>query len=125
VYELMPVAVLIGALYALSALAGIPKLPYCAHRGCRRRTSCFQLFQVAAVIALLTFVVGEVVARRANECRAAVAADSKGEGGGQELRSGFWVKDERRFINVQTVLPDTRLKGIRFTTSTRTPTCAR
>ena len=33
---------------------------------------------------------------------------------GQDLRSGLWVRDERSFINVRTVLPDTRLQGVRI-----------
>ena len=32
----------------------------------------------------------------------------------QEFRTGFWVKDERRFVNVREVLPDTTLVGIRI-----------
>ena len=33
---------------------------------------------------------------------------------GQEFRSGLWVKDDLSFINVRTVLPDSRLEGVRI-----------
>ena len=32
----------------------------------------------------------------------------------QELRTGLWVRDGRRFVNVRSVLPDTSLEGVRI-----------
>ena len=32
----------------------------------------------------------------------------------QEFRSGLWVKDEFRFVNVREVLPDSTLKGVKI-----------
>jgi lipopolysaccharide export system permease protein len=32
----------------------------------------------------------------------------------QEFRSGLWVKDEFRFVNVREVMPDTSLKGVKI-----------
>ncbi len=113
VYELMPVAVLIGALYALSALARHSEITVLRASGMSTANLLLGLFQVAVVIALLTFVVGEVVAPPCERMAQQMRLTAKGKAVGKELRSGFWVKDERRFINVQTVLPDTRLKGIR------------
>ena len=113
VYELMPVAVLIGALYALSALARHSEITVLRSSGMSTANLLLGLFQVAVVIALLTFVVGEVVAPPCERMAQQMRLTAKGKAVGKELRSGFWVKDERRFINVQTVLPDTRLKGVR------------
>lgn len=114
VYELMPVAVLIGTLYALSTLARHSEITVLRASGLSTRGLLVSLFQVAAVFAVLTFLFGEFVAppaeRAANQLRlkavSAVVA--------QEFRTGLWVKDERSFINVKTVLPDTRLRGIRI-----------
>lgn len=36
IYELLPIALLIGTLYSLSTLARHSKLPYCAYRECPR-----------------------------------------------------------------------------------------
>ena len=58
-------------------------------------------------------LIGEVVAPPAERAAQQLRLKAKGKAVGQDLRSGFWVKDERRFINVQTVLPDTRLRGVR------------
>ena len=113
VYELMPVAVLIGALYALSALARHSEITVLRSSGMSTSNLLIGLFQVAAVIALVTFFIGEVVAPPAERAAQQLRLRAKGKAVGQDLRSGFWVKDERRFINVQTVLPDTRLRGVR------------
>jgi len=113
VYELMPVAVLIGALYALSALARHSEITVLRSSGMSTGNLLIGLFQVAAAIALITFLIGEVVAPPCERAAQQMRLKAKGKAVGQDLRSGFWVKDERRFINVQTVLPDTRLRGIR------------
>ena len=114
VYELMPIAVLIGALYSLSTLARHSEITVLRASGMSTRNLLSGLFQVAAVFALITFLIGEVVAPPCERAAQQMRLKEKGNTVGQDLRSGLWVKDERRFINVQTVLPDTRLRGIRI-----------
>ena len=113
VYELMPIAVLIGALYALSALARHSEITVLRASGMSTGDLLVGLLQVAVVVALATFLVGEVVAPPCEKAAQQMRLKAKGKAIGQDLRSGFWVKDERRFINVQKVLPDTRLQGVR------------
>ena len=114
VYELMPIAVLIGTLYSLSTLARHSEITVLRASGMSTRKLLSGLFQVAAVFALITFVIGEVVAPPAERAAQQLRLAAKGAVVGQDMNSGLWVKDERRFINVQTVLPDTRLRGIRI-----------
>ena len=114
VYELMPIAVLIGALYALSTLARHSEITVLRASGMSTRSLLTGLFQVAAVFALLTFLIGEFVVPPLERTAEQIRLREKGRAVGQDLRSGLWVKDDRRFINVQVVLPDTRLRGIRI-----------
>ena len=114
VYELMPIAVLIGALYSLSTLARHSEITVLRASGMSTRNLLSGLFQVAAAFALITFLIGEFVAPPCERAAQQMRLKEKGSTVGQDLRSGLWVKDERRFINVQTVLPDTRLRGIRI-----------
>lgn len=114
VYELMPIAVLIGTLYALSTLARHSEITVLRASGMSTGRLLTGLLQVAAVFALVTFVIGEVVAPPAERAAQQLRLQERGKTVGQDLRSGLWVKDERRFINVQVVLPDTRLRGIRI-----------
>ena len=114
VYELMPIAVLIGTLYSLSTLARHSEITVLRASGMSTGKLLSGLFQVAAVFALITFVIGEVLAPPCERAAQQLRLRATGSTVGQDLNSGLWVKDERRFINVQTVLPDTRLRGIRI-----------
>lgn len=114
VYELMPIAVLIGTLYALSSLARHSEITVLRVSGLSSGAVLRVLFLVAGLFAVATFLIGEYVAppaeREANQLR----LKARGRMIGQDLRSGLWVKDERSFINVRVVLPDMRLRGIRI-----------
>ncbi len=114
IYELMPIAVLIGALYALSTLARHSEITVLRASGMSTARLLASMLQVAMVFALITFVIGEVVAPPAERAAQQLRLAAKGNTVGQDLRSGLWVKDDRNFINVQVVLPDTRLRGIRI-----------
>ena len=114
VYELMPVAVLIGTLYSLSALARHSEITVLRASGMSTNRLLMVLFQVAFVCALLTFAIGEVVVPTTERAAQQLRLRERGQTVGQALRSGLWVKDGRSFINVRSVLPDNRLQGIRI-----------
>jgi lipopolysaccharide export system permease protein len=114
IYELMPIAVLIGTLYALSSLARHSEITVLRVSGLSTMSLLSSLMVVASVFALVTFLVGEVVTPPAERAAQRIKLLGKGKAVGQDLHSGLWVRDERSFINVRTVLPDTRLQGIRI-----------
>lgn len=114
VYELMPIAVLIGTLYALSSLARHSEITVLRASGMSTSRLLAGLLLVAFFFALVTFFIGEVVAPPSERAAQQLRLKEKGKTVSQDLRSGLWVKDERSFINVQFVLPDTRLQGVRI-----------
>lgn len=114
VYELIPVAVLIGTLYALSTLARHSEITVLRVSGLSTKSLLNVLFQVAAIFAVLVFLFGEFVAPPAERLATQLRLQAKGSVVGQGLSTGLWFKDERSFINVKAVLPDTRLRGIRI-----------
>ena len=114
VYELMPIAMLIGTLYALSTLARHSEITVLRASGLSTGRLLFCLMQIALIFAVATFLIGEFVVPPSERAAQQLRLKERGRAIGQELRSGLWVKDERKFINVQTVLPDTRLQGIRI-----------
>jgi lipopolysaccharide export system permease protein len=82
VYELMPIAVLIGTLYALSTLARHSEITVLRASGMSTRNLLTGLFQVAAIFALVTFLIGEVVAPPAEQAaHAAQGARQRGRPG--------------------------------------------
>ena len=114
IYELMPITVLIGTLYALSTLARHSEITVLRASGMSTGRLLSGLLQVALVFAFVTFLIGEVVVPPAERAAQQLRLKERGKTVGQDLRSGLWVKDDRSFINVRVVLPDTRLEGVRI-----------
>ena len=113
-YELMPIAVLIGTLYAVSTLARHSEIAVLRASGMSTKKLLATLLAAASIFALATFLIGELVAPPCERIAQQVKLTAKGKVVGQDLQSGLWVKDDRRFINVKQVLPDTSLRGVRI-----------
>lgn len=115
VYELIPIATLIGALYALSTLARHSEITVLRASGLATYQLLGTLFRAAALLALLTFLVGEVVVpvseRFAQELKAKALSRVIAQSG---FRSGLWIKDGHSFINISKATPDARLEKLRI-----------
>ncbi len=111
-YELFPVAVLIGTLYALTLLARHSEITVLRASGLSTRRMLLALAKIGAVFIVLTFLIGEFVAPPAERMAQQLRLRAMSSVVGQEFRSGLWVKDEHAFVNVREVLPDTTLRGI-------------
>ena len=70
------------------------------------------LIQVGLLFSVMTFLIGEFVAPPAEQFAQQLRAKAITGVIAQEFRSGLWVKDERNFVNVTQVLPDTVLVGV-------------
>ncbi len=115
-FELMPLAVLIGTMVAMSLLAGSSEYAV-------MRTSGMSLGQVASILAgigalfaVLTFVTGEFAAPWAEQASERTKLQSTGAVISGDFRSGAWIKDDNHFINVREMLPDNTLLGINIYT---------
>lgn len=115
VYELIPIAALIGTLYALSTLARHSEITVLRASGLSTRELLMTLFKLAGVLAVATLIIGEVIVpfseRAAQDLRARALNNVVAQ---QGFESGLWIKDGRKFVNVRTALPDARLEGIRI-----------
>jgi lipopolysaccharide export system permease protein len=125
IYELMPVAALIGAIYALAQFAASSEFTAMRAAGLGRRGALGVVGAVGLGIALLTALVGEVLAPQAERLaqRMRLSAQTGAAVAGAELRSGIWVKDSvrdaagalqrQRFVNIAEIRPDTSLRALR------------
>ncbi len=115
IYELIPIAALIGTLYALSTLARHSEITVLRASGLATRDLLMTLFKVAGLLALLTFVIGEGLVpfseRLEQELRAKAMSKVVAQSG---FETGLWVKDGRSFINIREALPDARLRKVRI-----------
>ncbi|MDD5250024.1 MAG: LPS export ABC transporter permease LptG [Rhodocyclaceae bacterium] len=114
VYELFPIAVLIGTLYGLTLLARHSEITVLRASGLSTRAMLLSLGKIGSVFVLLTFVFGEYIAPPAEKAAQELRLKATSALVAQEFRTGLWVKDELSFVNVRDVLPDTSLREIRI-----------
>jgi len=113
VYELAPIAVLIGTLYALTTLARHSEITVLRASGLSTRGLLQTLLKLGLLFVALTFFFGEVVAPPAEKAAQQLRLRAMSSMVAQEFRSGLWVRDELSFINVRDVQPDVSLRDVR------------
>lgn len=114
VYELSPIAVLIGTLYSLTLLARHSEITVLRASGLSTGRLLKTLVKLGLGFVVLTLVVGEVVAPPAEKAAQQLRLKAMSSMIAQEFRSGLWVKDGQSFVNVRDVLPDTSLRDVRI-----------
>lgn len=114
VYEILPIAVLIGGLYALTTLARHSEITVMRAAGFSTAAMLRMLGWIGVVFVVLTFVFGEYLAPPAERAAQQWKLTATGSPVSQALRSGLWVRDGERFINVRTLLPDRSMEGVRI-----------
>jgi lipopolysaccharide export system permease protein len=112
VYEVMPVAVLLGALYALAQFSRHSELAVMRSSGVSLASVGLALIRVGAIFVVLTFLIGELVSPITEKTAQKIRLQAKDQVVAQEFRSGLWVKDGNSFVNVEEVLPDATLHKI-------------
>ncbi|SPE20017.1 Permease [Burkholderiales bacterium] len=115
-YELMPIAALIGTIYALSKLAANSEFTIMRVSGMTTRRLADAVLWVGLGLVALAYLFGEVIAPPAEDLAQRFRSRAIGVAIGQEFRSGVWVRDlvrgrdgqpdRTRFVNVAAVNPD-------------------
>lgn len=112
VYEVVPVAVLVGTMYALGQFSRYSELIVLRVSGVSISSVAWSLLRVGLIFALVTFVVGELVTPYSEKTAQRIRIQATDSVVAQDFRSGFWVKDGNSFVNVEDVLPDAGLLNI-------------
>lgn len=112
VYELLPVAALIGTLFALSRLVANSEFTIMLVSGMSIPRLAGILMMVGLLFSILTFVFGELIApaseRRAQQAKLTATNSVVA----QAFRSGLWVRDGQSFINIREVTPQSVLHDV-------------
>jgi lipopolysaccharide export system permease protein len=114
-YELFPVASLIGTLFALAQLVASSEYTVMRVSGASLLQVGWSLVRVGIPLAIVTFLAGEFVAPQATQLSRGVRAQAMGDTSrviAQQFRSGFWFKQDQTFVNIRSVLADLTLVGI-------------
>lgn len=111
-YEILPVAALIGTLFALSRLVGNSEYAVMRVSGLSNWRVAGYFAVIGVVLSLLVLVIGEYVAPWSEQAAQRYKLSATRSVVAQQFRSGLWVKDGSAFINVREVMPDNTLRGI-------------
>ncbi len=119
-YELLPIAVLIGTIFSLARMAQTSEYTILRTGGLGPARALGLLASLGAAFALLTAFMGDVVAPVTS--RAAVDLKARFSGGRDLGRTGAWLRDTRIAedgqravsVNVSRVASDGQLDGIRI-----------
>lgn len=113
IYELFPVAVLVGTIFALVQLAANSELTVFRASGASLWQMVGAMFRIALPLLVLSFVCGELLAPPSERMAQQLRMKAQGtQVSIKEFRSGVWVKDEQSFVNVKNVMPDASLSDI-------------
>jgi lipopolysaccharide export system permease protein len=111
-YEIMPVAALIGTLFALSRLVGNSEYAVMRVSGLSNWRVAGYFAIIGVLLSVLVLVLGEYIAPWSEQAAQRYKLLATRSVVAQQFRSGLWVKDGNSFINVREVMPDNTLRGV-------------
>jgi lipopolysaccharide export system permease protein len=113
-YVLLPAAGLMGTLFALARMSEQSEITVMRSSGLSLAQLALNVAGAGLVIALATVVMGELVSPYTEETAKGMRLKATRSIVAREFRSGFWVKDDRSFVNIQDVTADTQLLNVRI-----------
>jgi lipopolysaccharide export system permease protein len=126
VYQVMPVAALIGTIYTMAQFASSSEFTIMRASSMSTRHAAWMLFKIGAIFVAVTFVFGELITPRTAPIAERMRLTAKGGSVSAEFRSGMWTKDSvhengvrgtitgSRFFNVRRIAADGQLEDVRL-----------
>lgn len=114
IYELFPIAALIGTLFALAQLTAHSEFTVMRVSGLSSPRIAWSLAKAGLLFVVLTFIFGEFIAPPSERAAQQLRLKATSSVVAQEFRSGLWVKDAGNFVNIEEVLPDTTMQGVKI-----------
>ena len=115
-YELLPIAVLIGTIYVMARLAQSSEYTILRTSGLGPWRALGMLSALGALFVVLTFALGDYVSPASD--RAAQLLKSRFQGNITAGQTGAWLKERQAYqsyaVNVASLTPDGELRGIRI-----------
>ena len=115
-YELLPIAVLIGCVFVMARLAQSSEYTILRTSGLGPWLALKTLLKLGLVFVALTFLIGDYLAPPAD--RAAQLLKARFQGRISVGQTGAWLKERQKAssasVNVRAILPDGSLSGVRI-----------
>jgi lipopolysaccharide export system permease protein len=116
IYELFPVAALLGNLGGLGILANNSELTVMRAAGVSILRIAMSVLNVGVVLLIVAMLIGETLAPLSGQYAKSMRAMAQSEHESQQMvfnsRYGFWARDGNNFINIRTIFPDGRFGTI-------------
>lgn len=112
VVEFMPLAVLIGSMLSLGALAGNSELIAMQASGITLRRILAAVLQAAALLALISFLLGDFVVPASESEARRIKALAEEPAAALQPGESLWIKDGRRVVHVAQMLPNGHARGV-------------
>lgn len=113
-YELFPMAALIGSIMGLSVLARDSELIVMRASGVSVQRIVLSVLKVGLLLAAAAMFMGEVVSPYTETRALRIRAESLQTNIGQEQDFGLWLRDDNTYVNVGEVLPNLTLLKVKI-----------
>ena len=113
-YELVPVALLIGSLFAWNRLALASEFSVMRAAGLSMYRLVAWMLALGTAVGMLTLLLGEYVTPYAEQAAKQLKARATTGVVAREFRTGLWAKDGNTFINIREMRPDASLLDLRL-----------
>jgi len=111
-YEIFPIATLIGAILGLSVLARDSELTAMRASGVSIKRIAGSVLKVGLLLGIVVFLLGEVVSPYTETRSQQVQNESSNIG--QKDDFGVWLRDNNTYVNIGEVLPDLTLLDVKI-----------
>lgn len=108
-YEVFPMAALIGSILGLSVLARDSELIVMRAAGVSVQRIVGSVLKVGVVLALLAMIMGEIISPFTETKAQKIRNESMQTNIGKESNTGVWMRDDNTYVNIGEVLPDLTL----------------
>lgn len=113
IYDVFPMTALVGSVMGLSVMAQDSELTVMRAAGISLTRIAWAMIKVGFLLAICSFMIGEFILPKSDpaaERNRDIAMEKQIQG---QTSSGFWVKDQKIFINIGSVLPDLTMIDLR------------
>ncbi|MDH3218583.1 MAG: LPS export ABC transporter permease LptG [Gammaproteobacteria bacterium] len=106
IVEFMPLAVLLGSILSLGALAGNSEIIAMQASGISLRRMLAAVLQAALVLAALSFLIADWLVPDSEAGARALKNQAQQQSTALQFSEGLWIKDESRVVHIEAVLPN-------------------
>ena len=113
-YEVFPMAALIGSILGLSVLARNSELIVMRAAGVSVPRIVGSVLKVGVVLALMAMITGEIVSPFTETRAQQIRNESLQSNIGRKSKTGVWMRDNNTYVNIGEVLPDLTLLTLKI-----------